>query len=125
MNKTLVTLAVAVAILACMAPLAQAANQDPGGFKGFLAGCCFGLRTGADYNELGTGSRDYIPWFLVGVCIGPRTAMDYRDGKDWHWREVCRIIPYIGICFAVWDGVDIMNGKVRSDLQTTYGVSYY
>lgn len=126
MKKVLVTIVLAVMILACVAPVAQAAaNKDPGGIGGFFAGCCFGIRTGSEYNELGTGDRSYISWFLVGICLGPRTAMEYRDGKEFHWREVCRVIPYVGVIFAVWDGIEIANGKVRSDYQKEYGTVYY
>ncbi len=125
MKKTLITLGVALMMAGTMTPLVQAANKEPGGFQGFLSGCCFGLRTGADYNDIGTGDRDFVSWFLVGFCLGPRTAMDYRDGKDFHWRDIGRVIPYVGIIFSVWDGIDIGSGKGRVDLQKAYGVSYY
>ncbi len=111
--------------LSVMVPVVQAQGSEPGGFQGFLSGCCFGLRTGADYNDLGTGDRTFVSWFLVGLCLGPRTAMDYRDGKEFHWREIGRVIPWVGVVFAIWDGVDIAGGKGRADLQTAYGVTYY
>jgi hypothetical protein len=116
----------AVVVLAAVAPSAMAqAESASGGFQGFLSGCCFGLRTGADYNDTGTGDRSFVSWFLVGLCIGPRTAMDYRDGKDFHWREILRIIPYVGIVGYIWDGIDIANGKGRTDLQQAYPGNYY
>jgi len=125
MKKVYGVLLAAVIALAAVVPSVQAASGKGSGFEGFLAGCCFGLRTGADFNDIGTGERSFISWFLVGLCIGPRTAMDYRDGKDFHWREVARIIPYVGVVFAIWDGVEISGGKGRNDLQQAYGAAYY
>ncbi|MDP6490237.1 MAG: hypothetical protein QGH42_04725 [Kiritimatiellia bacterium] len=84
-----------IALLAA-APLAQA-NEEQGDILGFFVGCCFGLRTGADYN----------------------------DGKELHLRDYGRIIPWANIVFAVWDGVDTYNGKGRADFQTAYGSEYY
>lgn len=125
MNKTVIALVAAATLVAVAVPGAKAANMDPGGAKGFFTGCCLGLRMGADYNDTGTGDREFINWFLVGLCLGPRTAMDYQNGKDFHWREIARIVPYVGAVFAIWDGVDIANGKGRADLQTKYGMNYY
>jgi len=118
---------VAAMILAAVSSVSQAAtvNKDPGGFQGLLTGCCFGLRTGADYNQMGTGNRDFISWFLVGCCCGIRAQEDYKDGKEICFRDWGHIIPYIGVIFQIWDGIDTMNGKVRKDLQQAYGVSYY
>jgi hypothetical protein len=125
MRKTLMAVVVAVTVIAVAAPLAQAANSKPGGAEGFFTGCCFGLRVGADYNDLGTGDREFVSWFLVGLCLGPRAQMDYQNGKEFHWREICRLIPYIGGVFAIWDGIDISSGKGRVELQDTYGAMYY
>lgn len=127
MKKTVACSVAAVIILASMMTNVQAAakNTNPGGFQGFLSGCCFGLRTGADYNDIGTGNREFIPWFLVGCCFGVRAQEDYRDGKEWGFRDVCRIIPYIGVIFQIWDGIDIMNSKGRADLRQAYGEMYY
>jgi hypothetical protein len=127
MKKAVVGFVAAAVILASMATasLAASSNPDPGGIKGFLSGCCFGLRTGADYNDIGTGKRDFVSWFLVGCCLGVRTQEDYRDGKDFHWRDIGRAIPYVNVIFAIWDGIDTANCKGRADLQKAYGVSYY
>lgn len=122
MKKTIIGLVAAGMILAALPATSRAANSAPGGVEGFLAGCCFGLRVGTEYNEIGTKDRDYASWFLVGCLLGPRTQMEYRDGKEVHWRDVLRLIPVVG---AVWDGIDIAGGKVRKDIQTNYGVSYY
>ncbi len=125
MKKGLGVLLAAVMLTAVVVPFQAASASEPGGFQGFLSGCCFGLRTGADYNDLGTGDRTFVSWFFVGLCLGPRTAMDYRDGKEFHWREVGRVIPYIGVVFAIWDGIDISGGKGRADLQQAYPGNYY
>lgn len=75
----------------------DATAQGRGGFMGFIAGCCF----------------------------GPRAAGAYNEGKDLHWREWCRLIPYAGVVFAVWDGVDGLNGKTTADFAAEYGAMYY
>lgn len=64
---------------------------------GFIAGCCFGIRAGAAYN----------------------------DGKEVHWREWVRLIPYVNIVFAIWDGVDGTNGMTSKDYIEKYGAMYY
>lgn len=125
MKRIAVGLVLAAMILVSMSSVSKAANSDPGGAKGFLTGCCFGLRVGADYNQMGTGNRDFVAWFLVGCCLGLRTQEDYAAGKDFHWRDIGPVIPYIGLIFRVWDGIDTAGCKTRPDLQKTYGVSYY
>ena len=100
----------------------RAAQTEKGGFPGFLTGCCFGLRMGADYNDIGTGQRDFLSWFLVGFFLGPQTAIDYREGKDIHWRDIGRILC---IVFPIWDAFDAASGKGRQDLRQAYGASYY
>ena len=76
---------------------AEAADEGRGGPMGFVAGCCFGLRA----------------------------AMDYNEGKEIHWREWCRLIPYAGIVFAVWDGVEGYQGKTSDYYAIEYGSTYY
>ena len=58
MRKLIVSL-MAGMLLAGSTLTALAANEHRGGFMGFVAGCCFGIRAGAAYN----------------------------DGKEIHWRE--------------------------------------
>jgi len=123
MKKMVGTLVVAAVVLSIAAPACHASSA--GGAEGFFTGCCFGLRAGADYNDRGTGDRDFLPWFLVGVCLGPRTQIDYANGKDFHWREILRVIPYVNIVAAIWDGADGAAGKGRKDLQDAYGLQYY
>jgi len=68
-----------------------------GGVMGFIAGCCFGVRTGGDYNE----------------------------GKEVHWRQWVRLIPYVGFVFAIWDGVDGAGGTTTADYASKYGATFY
>lgn len=79
------------------ATLSHAAQEGRGGLMGFIAGCCFGVRSGGAYNE----------------------------GKEIHWRQWCRLIPIAGIVFAVWDGVDGANGVTTADYAKKYGSIYY
>ncbi|NCC50318.1 MAG: hypothetical protein EOM20_03795 [Spartobacteria bacterium] len=73
------------------------AGSGRGGFMGFIAGCCFGIRAAGDYNE----------------------------GKDIHWREWCILIPCAGAVFAIWNGVDGANGMTTAELAQQYGSEYY
>ena len=76
---------------------AVSAASGQGGFMGFLVGCCFGIRSGAAYN----------------------------DGKDLHWREWAQIIPIAGLVVAIMNGVDGMGGITTSELAAQYGSTYY
>jgi hypothetical protein len=96
MKKT-ITVMVAALLLGLIARPAAAENPNRGGPMGFIAGCCFGIRTAAAYN----------------------------DGKEVHWRQWCRLIPCVGVVFAIWDGVDGVNGVTTSDYAAKYGASYY
>lgn len=98
MKKIVVGLMVAVLLLGAV-PLSQAQDTATGrgGFGGFLVGCCFGIRTAGQWNE----------------------------GKDIHWREWCRIIPYVGIVFAIWDGVEGAQGRTTNSLVGEYGANFY
>ncbi len=120
MKKIITGLLLATFMLASIAP-AQAA----GGFEGFLTGCCFGPRAVGDFNAEGIGDREFGWWFLAGCCFGPRAQIDYANGKLVHWREWGRAIPYAGIVFAIWDGIDGANGTTRSGLVEMYGSTYY
>ena len=100
MKKCVASMMVALFVLAAVAPAAQAASKKGdgrGGFMGFIAGCCFGVRAGSAYN----------------------------DGKELHFREWCTIIPYVGIVFSIWNGIDGAQGSTTSDLATQYGATYY
>lgn len=69
--------------------------------------------------------RGGIGGFFVGCCFGLRTAGAWNEGKDLHWREWCRLIPYAGIVFAIWDGVEGAQGITTSDLVAQHGANFY
>ena len=96
MKKVIALILVAAFMLTALPAQAQKA-AGRGGFMGFIAGCCFGIRAG----------------------------MAYNDGKELHWREWCRIVPFVSIVIAIWDGVDCANGKTTTDFAAQYGAMYY
>lgn len=85
--KKITTAAVAALMLATAVPVASAAPQR-GGLVGGIVGCCFGIRTAADYN----------------------------DGKDVSVHEWLRIVPLVNIVVAVLDTIDGYRGVTRSEL---------
>lgn len=99
MKKLVASLLIGLFVLMAVAPAASAADKGKGrgGFVGFIAGCCFGIRSGNAYN----------------------------DGKEIHFREWCRLIPYVNIVFAIWDGIDGAGGTTTADLAAKYGATYY
>ena len=76
MRKLIVSLIVGM-LLVGSALTASAMNENRGGMMGFIAGCCFGMRAGAAYN----------------------------DGKEIHWREwislIIPIVPRFGTVLTV------------------------
>lgn len=74
-----------------------AINENRGGLMGFIAGCCFGIRAGGEYNE----------------------------GKEIHWREWIGLVPFVGLVVAIWNGVDGANGMSTSDYAKKYGSAFY
>ena len=74
-----------------------AVNTNRGGVMGFIAGCCFGIRAGAAYN----------------------------DNKEIHWREWVMLVPFANVVFMIWNGVDGANGMQTSDYAKAYGSMYY
>ena len=96
MRKWMVSLMVGM-LLAGSTLTASAMNENRGGLMGFIAGCCFGMRAGAAYN----------------------------DGKEIHWREWVLIIPVANIFFAIWNGVDGVNGMTTADYTKAYGASFF
>lgn len=74
-----------------------AAPEGRGGLMGFIAGCCFGIRSGGAYNS----------------------------GKEIHWREWVTLIPVANIVFAIWNGIDGANGMQTSDYAAKYGSAFY
>lgn len=98
MKKVIAGILVLTMVAFSFAPVAQAkTGEGRGGVMGFIAGCCFGMRAGSDYN----------------------------DGKEIHWREWCHLIPYVGLVFALWDGIDGANGTTRADYAEQYGSVYF
>lgn len=96
MKKVIAGLLVAAFLLGGIST-SFAVNNQRGGIMGFIAGCCFGIRAGAAYN----------------------------DGKEIHWREWCKLIPYVGIVFNIWDGIDGANGMTSKDYIEKYGAIFY
>ena len=84
-------------VLLSTATLTHAAPEGRGGLMGFIAGCCFGIRSGGAYNE----------------------------GKEIHWREWVSLIPYVNIVFAIWNGIDGANGMSTNDYAKKYGAAFY
>ncbi len=63
--------------------------------------------------------------FVVGCCFGLRTVGQFNEGKDLHFRDWGRIIPYVGAVFAIWDGIEGAQGTTTTSLQATYGAQYF
>ena len=97
MKKVLAGTVLAMMLAVGTVTTTQAINPDRGGVMGFIAGCCFGIRSGAAYN----------------------------DGKEIHWREWVLIIPVADIFFAIWNGVDGVNGMTTADYTKAYGASFF
>ncbi len=74
-----------------------AVNTQRGGLMGFIAGCCFGIRSGAAYN----------------------------DGREIHWREWVMLVPVANIVCSICNGIDGANGMQTSAYAKQYGSIYY
>lgn len=66
-----------------------------------------------------------VPAFIVGCCWGIREGTEWNEGADMHWREWLRIVPYVGIVFAVWDGVDSYSGITAHQWAEKNGANWY
>ncbi len=66
-----------------------------------------------------------VAGFFVGCCFGIRTAGQWNEGKDLHFRDWGRMIPFVSLVIAVWDGIDGAQGITTSDLQEQYGAQYF
>ncbi len=84
-------------IVLSTATITQAAPEGRGGLMGFVAGCCFGIRSGGAYNE----------------------------GKEVHWREWIMLVPVASLVVAVWNGIDGANGMTTADYAKKYGSAFY
>ena len=94
--KLIASLLIALFVMLSVAPAVSAA-QGQGGFMGFIVGCCFGIRSGAAYN----------------------------DGKDLHWREWALLIPFVGWVVGILNGIDGANGVTTKELAAKFGATYY
>ncbi|MBN2161578.1 MAG: hypothetical protein JXR25_06075 [Pontiellaceae bacterium] len=95
--KKLIAGALMAAMVLALSPSQATAGEGRGGVAGFLAGCCLGVRAGLDYN----------------------------DGKTIHWRDWTPLIPYAGVVFSIWNGIDCAGGMTRADFVEQYGSTYY
>ncbi len=95
MKKLVVYGMLGVALMFGMTSTVQA--QARGGAMGFIAGCCFGIRSAAAYN----------------------------DGKEIHWREWIMLVPVVSLVGAIWNGLEGANGVTSSELANRYGSSFY
>jgi hypothetical protein len=96
MKKLIAGLLLAAMTLGVAAPT-MAADKGRGGVMGFFAGCCFGVRAAGDYNE----------------------------GKEIGWREWIRVVPYVGLVFGIWDGIEGAQGVTRAEYAEKYGSTFY
>jgi hypothetical protein len=97
MKKTLILLIAVMMSFSVFTQNTFAAEKGRGGAMGFIAGCCFGIRSAGAYN----------------------------DGKEVHWREWVMLVPFVNIIFAVMNGIDGMDGTTTADLAAQYGSTYY
>lgn len=95
--KRLIAVVMVAGLLAGSVLTASAVNENRGGLMGFIAGCCFGIRAGAAYN----------------------------DGKEIHWREWVLLVPLANIVFTIWNGIDGANGMTSADYVKKYGTVFY
>ena len=99
--KNVMGMVLALTLVASVfAPLsAEALNttREPGGVPAFFVGCCFGLREGTEWNE----------------------------GADLHWREWCTAIPYAGVVFMIWNGIDCSNGMTAHEFAEQNAANWY
>ena len=71
------------------------------------------------------GTRSGVISFFAGCCFGIRTGAAFNDGKQIHWRDWGPIIPYVGFIFSLWNGFDCGSGMTTHQLATQYGAIYY
>ena len=88
---------IALAAVVTTGAFAQETAHPGGGLMGGIAGCCFGVRAAADYN----------------------------DGKEIAVREWLQFVPIVNIVIMVMNGIDGYNGVTRADYQAKYGTRYF
>lgn len=95
MKKLVCSLVAAATLAGTVAHAAPAAGR--GGALGFVVGCCFGIRTAAEWNE----------------------------GKDLHFRDWGTIIPIVGFVVAIWNGIDSAGGVTHKELAAQYPGNFF
>jgi len=97
--KKCIIFMIVVSLVITLVPISSyaATNKNPGGLSAFFIGCCWGLREGLEYNE----------------------------GASLHWREVLPVIPYVGLLFAVWNGLECAKGTTKKDWAEQNGANWY
>ena len=98
--KKVIALCCIALMLLTLAPtmsVAKNPNRIPGGIPAFLVGCCFGIRTGTQWNE----------------------------GSELHWREWTALIPYVNIVIGIWNGMDCYNGATAKEWADMNGANWY
>ena len=96
MKKVVTALVILVIACSVLSTPAVAAAKGRGGVMVFIAGCCFGVRAGADYNY----------------------------GKEIHWRE-WSAYPVCGPRVRHLGRLDGANGVTRAQYAAKYGATFY
>ena len=55
--------------------------------------------------------------FIAGCCFGVRSGSAYNDGKELHWREWGMYIPLFNIYVWIWNGIEGANGVTSKELR--------
>lgn len=98
MRKTVIVAMLTIAACLCVPQTVDAkVDREPGGIPAFFVGCCWGIREGTEWNE----------------------------GADMHWREWLRIVPFVNVVIAVWDGVDSYSGMTAHEWAAKNGANWY
>ncbi len=63
--------------------------------------------------------------FIAGCCFGVRTGAAYNDGKEIHSREWLRLVPVVNVVVMVLDGINTSNGMDNADYVEVYGSAFY
>lgn len=98
--KKIITICCVLALVLTLFPASSPAKVDraqPGGLPAFLIGCLWGIREGSEWNE----------------------------GADLHWREWCRIIPFVGLVIGIWDGIECSQGITAHEWAEINGANWY
>lgn len=98
MRKVGVVVLAAILVLTLCPTHAEAkSDRDPGGARAFLVGCLWGLREGTEWNE----------------------------GANLHWREWCRLVPFMNVVVSLWDGWECARGITAHEWAEKNGANWY